>query len=269
LTILEGSWTGDSTERAFSQCGYTKFCKEENVKLIDTKKDSSRKYDCAGLEIEICDSAMNMDFMINVPVLKGHCQTLVTCALKNNKGLIPDREKRRFHTIGLHKPIAHLNTMVRNDFIIVGGICGDPNFETGGRPVYGGRIIAALDPVLVDAWAAIQIGHTVSKVPYIRMAEKLNLGIADPKKAVIRKLHPVHSMKSKLDTGISAVKPDKEKQFSRYIQEKDACSACYASLVSALSQMNERELERIKEPLSIGQGFKGKKGGKGIGVCTS
>ena len=48
--------------------------------------------------------------MINLPVLKGHCQTLITCALKNNKGLIPNAEKRRFHTLGAassHRPSEH------------------------------------------------------------------------------------------------------------------------------------------------------------------
>ena len=37
----------------------------------------------------ICDSALALDFLINDPVLKGHCQTKITCALKNMKGLIP------------------------------------------------------------------------------------------------------------------------------------------------------------------------------------
>ena len=32
----------------------------------------------------------------------------MTCALKNLKGCLPDREKRRFHALGLTKPIAAL-----------------------------------------------------------------------------------------------------------------------------------------------------------------
>ena len=31
----------------------------------------------------MCSS--DLDFMINVPVMKGHCQTKITCALKNMK----------------------------------------------------------------------------------------------------------------------------------------------------------------------------------------
>jgi len=134
LVILEGAWVGASTSDAFRVCGYEKLSRETGIKLIDTKKDKARTCDCKGMKIEICESALALDFMINLPVMKGHCQTVLTCALKNNKGIIPDSEKRRFHSLGLDKPIAHLNAAVRNDFILVDGICGDLDFEEGGNP---------------------------------------------------------------------------------------------------------------------------------------
>ena len=52
-------------------------------------------------------------------ILKDHCQAAVTCALKNHKGVIPNSEKRRFYTLGLHKSTAHLNPIARTDFIPV------------------------------------------------------------------------------------------------------------------------------------------------------
>ena len=52
-------------------------------------------------------------------LLKDHCQAAVTCALKNHKGVIPNSGKRRFYTLGLHKPTAHLNPIARTDFIPV------------------------------------------------------------------------------------------------------------------------------------------------------
>jgi uncharacterized protein (DUF362 family) len=262
LVILEGAWVGDSTTRAFSECGYKQLAKETGVELIDTQKDKARKYDCQGMGIEICDSARNLDFMINLPVLKGHCQTLLTCALKNNKGLIPDKEKRRFHSLGLHKPIAHLNTMLRNDFILVDGICGDPDFEEGGNPLYGGRLFASRDPVLCDAWAALQLGYSVNEIPYIGIAEKLGLGIGDPQKAAVKQLSPPAAGR-----GSSRI-PGKVKQFAPHIREDSACSACYASLVSALWRMESKELDSMKEQVSIGQGFSKKNGKLGVGTCT-
>jgi uncharacterized protein (DUF362 family) len=267
LVILEGSWVGDSTADAFGVCGYRKLAKETGVELIDTQKDTFRSCDCTGMKIEICDSARAVDFMINLPVMKGHCQTLLTCALKNNKGIMPDREKRRFHSLGLHKPIAHLNTAARNDFILVDGICGDLDFEEGGNPVPAGRIFAARDPVLCDAWAAEQMGYTVEDIPYIGLAEKLGVGTGDPQKALVRELsgpdfRPASAVRLPRPGG-------KVGRLAVFVEEDGACSACYAGLIFALSRMNQGALTRFKEKIAIGQGFRGKKGTLGIGRCTA
>jgi uncharacterized protein (DUF362 family) len=270
--ILEGSWTGARTAEAFPRCGYTKLAEDTGARLINTQADKAKPYDCRGMKIEICDSAMAVDFMINMPVLKGHCQTRLTCALKNNKGIIPDREKRRFHSLGLHKPIAHLNTLARNDFIVVDGICGDPDFEEGGNPVYAGRIFAARDPVLCDAWAAVQLGYDPAGIPYIGLAEKLGVGLGDPRKAVVRELSAPHTpcQGSGSGAGPRGPRPGRlVQQLSLLIREDGACSACYAALIFALSRMDRSETGRLQEPLCIGQGFRGKKGPLGIGRCTA
>jgi len=266
LAILEGAWAGASTAEAFRICKYSNLARATGVELIDTKQDKTRLCDCRGMEIKICESALAIDFMINLPVMKGHCQTLVTCALKNNKGIIPDSEKHRFHSLGLTKPIAHLNTVARNDFIIVDGICGDLDFEQGGNPLYAGRMFAARDPVLCDAWAAAQMGYAVHDIPYIGLAEKLGVGSADIGKAKVRELNSARQAAAPMPSG-------KARQLAASIAENNACSACYASLVLALSRLGAnaaRELTgRLKEKFCVGQGYKGKQGSIGIGQCTS
>jgi uncharacterized protein (DUF362 family) len=263
LVILEGSWVGDSTSEAFSVCGYRKLAKETGVELIDTQTDKAHSRDCKGMKIEICDSALELDFMINLPVMKGHCQTRLTCALKNMKGVMPDKEKRRFHSEGLHRPIAHLNTVARNDFIVVDGICGDLDFEEGGNPVYGGRMFAARDPVLCDAWAAVQMGYSVSEIPYIGLAEKLGVGVGDPAKAVVRELN------KNADAPPMPQPEGKAQQLAVHTRENQACSACYASLIFGLSRLARGELSRLKTSVAVGQGWKGKQGALGSGLCTS
>jgi uncharacterized protein (DUF362 family) len=269
ISILEGSWTGCSTAQAFKACGYSKLADETGVRLIDTKHDKTKTCDCKGMMLEICESALAIDFMINLPVLKGHCQTRLTCALKNNKGLIPDREKSRFHTIGLTKPIAHLNTVIRNDFIIVDGICGDPDFELGGHPFYRGLLYAARDPVLCDTFAASVIGCSLNAVPYIGLAEKLGIGSADIKSAKVRKLSGGDAQSSAVPERAASAPGGKAAQFAPYITENNACSSCYASLVFALSRMDRSRLENQKEKICVGQGFKGKHGNTGVGQCCS
>lgn len=69
-------------------------------------------------EYRICRSILELDRLINIPVLKGHCQTAMTCALKNLKGCIPNSEKQRYHREGLFQPIADLNVIRLLDMLI-------------------------------------------------------------------------------------------------------------------------------------------------------
>ena len=264
VVIMEGSWVGDRTGEAFRAAGYDRVCRMYDVPFIDLQKDSWKEYEAKGMRIKLCDQAAAVDFMINMPVLKGHCQTTVTCALKNNKGVIPNSEKRRFHTLGLHKPIAHLNTIARNDFILVDNICGDLDFEEGGNPVVMNRILGFLDPVLCDAFVCDCMGYSLKDVPYITMAEKLGIGSTDTAHANVIALNSPTEADSKFTmTG-------RVKRLASYAAPKDACSACYGSLIYALDRLNEAgKLRKGLPPVAIGQGYKGQEGEIGVGQCTS
>lgn len=264
IAIIEGSWVGARTWEAFKVCGYEDLSKKYNVPLIDLQKDKYKAYEINGLKIDICDYVAKVDYLINIPVLKGHCQTNMTCALKNMKGCIPNTEKRKFHTMGLHKPIAYLNKLIKQSLIIVDGMNGDLNFEEGGNPVQMNRIIAGKDPVLIDAYAANLMGFHIEEVPYIVMAERIGAGTADLENADIIELNKDEGSR-KLTTS------RRVQQLSRHIVEDSACSACYGSLIYALERLDEKGLlHKLKGKLYIGQGFKNKQyDGIGIGACTS
>lgn len=265
ICIMEGSWVGCGTNAAFRIAGYDRICQQYGVPFIDLQKDSSTTYDAGGMQIAVCDAAMAVDFMINMPVLKGHCQTVVTCALKNNKGIMPNSEKRRFHTMGLHKPIAHLNLIAPNSFILVDNICGDLDFEEGGNPVVMNRILGFLDPVLCDAFVCESMGIDLDDVPYIRMAERLGVGSTDTSAASIIQINePTKAAGSKFRMS------GRVKRLAAYTKPEDACSACYGSLIHALSRLDEQGLlSRGLPPVAIGQGYQGKSGQIGVGKCTS
>jgi uncharacterized protein (DUF362 family) len=263
IFILEGSWVGECTPEAFKACGYDVIAKHYGVPLIDLQKDGYREHNVAGMKIKICDQALAVDYLINIPVLKGHCQTKMTCALKNMKGCIPDSEKRRFHTLGLHRPIAYLNKMIKQDLILVDGLTGDLSFEEGGHPVAMNRILAAKDPVLVDSYVAGLMGFDLAEVPYIQLAESIGVGSANVENAVIHELNNVQNAADISNT-------PKFSGFAKYIEEREACSACYGSLVHALQRLRERgDLPKLKSKLYIGQFYRGKcSEGIGIGTCT-
>lgn len=263
LVILEGSWVGSNTRDVISLCGYDSLAKKYQAELIDTQKDTHCSKDCAGMKLDICSSALDIDFLINVPVMKGHCQTKITCALKNMKGLITNKEKRHFHTMGLHKPIAHLNTAIHQDFIVIDSICGDWDFEDGGNPVVLNRVMAAADPVLCDAFVAREMSYTTEDVPYIGMAQKLGVGTADLSKL---ELHYCNQA----DEQIELPKISKAVEVCDAVEEVESCSACYGYLIPVLDRLRkEGLLEHLREKIAIGQGYKGQTGPLGIGSCTS
>jgi uncharacterized protein (DUF362 family) len=261
LVMLEGSWVGDRTEEAFEVCGYRELSERYGVPFWDMQKEKGVCRQCDGMELSVCACLEKIDFLINVPVLKGHCQTRITCALKNMKGLIPNSEKRRFHSLGLHKPIAHLNKVVRQDFIVVDNICGDLDFEDGGNPVEMNRIMAAMDPVLVDSYVCSLMHYDTKEVPYIGYAEELGVGSTDLTKAVIRHLDGEEVKPFPLSRKIV--------ELADAVEEVESCSACYGYLIPALEMLKEEGLlQKLPVKIAIGQGYRGQTGELGVGHCT-
>lgn len=261
VCVLEGSWVGARTDAAFRASGIGKVCEERGIPYFDLQKDSGVQVDARGMRLNVCARLREIDLLINMPVVKGHCQTVMTCALKNLKGLLPNSEKRRFHTMGLHDPIGHLVTVMPEMFCLADNICGDLDFEEGGNPVVMNRIYCCKDPVLCDAFACRTMGWKVSDVPYIKIAESLGAGSADLSTAEITALNK------------AAAEPPQRmsrrvRELARYTAPKDACSACYGALIHALDRMERGGRLRHSLPdICIGQGYRGETGDLGVGNC--
>lgn len=264
IAIIESSWVGDSTAEAYRVAGYTALSKEFDVPLIDLKRDTAVEVTSGNMALRVCRRALETDFLINLPVLKAHCQTRLTCALKNLKGCIPDSEKRRYHTMGLNKPIAHLAAALRPHVTIVDAICGDLSFEEGGSPVPMGRLFAGTDPVLLDSYAAHLIGLDPKEIPYIGMAASLGVGTVDLSRAELKEINPDAKHAGSFQSSRAA------QSLAKQINPKDACSACFGSLIHALYRYQEDHRGKsIAGLIKIGQGYRGATGsGPGIGNCT-
>ena len=264
IVVAEGSWVGDKTSESFECCGYNALRERYGITLLDTQKEAPTEMTApaAGSEpVNVCACVKDWDFLINVPVLKGHCQTRITCALKNLKGIIPNAEKRRFHRMGLHRPIALLNSCVKQDFIVVDHICGDLAFEDGGNPVTRNCVMAAADPVLTDAYVCELLGFQTDDVPYIKLAEELGCGSAD--------LSALNLITLEGDPRDDLPGNTPPLDVSDAVEDVDSCSACYAQLIPAVSRLKEEGLLGcLPGKICIGQGHRGGNGAIGVGNCT-
>lgn len=259
ICVMESSWIGDRTERAMKTCGYHKVCDKYSVPFYDLKKEKARTVQTALRPMEITCRALDTDFLIDLPVLKGHCQTLMTCALKNLKGCLPDREKRKFNADGLIKPIAALGACLKPALIIVDSICGDLNFEEGGNPIQTNRMFLGTDPVQIDAYGCQLMGLKLKDVPYIKQAEQWGAGSAE--------IGDIIALNTPQDGRTYPAANGIVKQLTRNVTADSACSACFAALVRGLYVAKEARLT-VDQGISIGQGFRGKAvEGIGIGNC--
>lgn len=264
ISIIEGSWVGDRTPESFEICGYNALAEKYGVRLVDTQMDGHFETGNGEIKVHVCNILNEVDFLINVPVIKGHCQTNITCALKNLKGLIPNFEKRRFHAMGLHEPIAILNTCIKQDFIVIDHICGDLDSEGGGNPFYSNCVMVSRDPVLTDAYVCRLLGYELKDVPYITLATKAGVGSDDLDAMIMRTIDGDGEERDE-------VLPITHKIFKLKdrAEDVDTCSACYESLMEALARLEEEGLlERFSDKIMIGQGNRGKEGLYGIGNCT-
>jgi len=257
ISIIESSWVGDKTLRAMRHAGYEEICKRYDVPFYDLKKDKTRTVRTAMGDMEICCRALDANLLVDLPVLKGHCQTRMTCALKNLKGCIPDREKRRFHTLGLTQPIAALGAALRPGLVVVDSICGDLCFEEGGTPIQTNTMYACTDPVKADAYGRSLMGLLPAEVPYIELSERYGAGVASWGEEDLVLLNEA------VDAAGYVAPSRTVERLTRRVRQKDACSACFAALVRALYVSGGSSKE-----IYIGQGWAGASmEGLGIGKC--
>jgi len=261
ISVIENSAVGHSAKLAFKACGYEALRKKYGVPLVDLQGDRAVALSHGGCEIRICETALKADFLINAPVLKAHCQTRMTCCMKNLKGCIPQSEMKRFHSLGLHKPIAALNALLRPGYCVVDGVCGDLTFEEGGTPVEANRVIAGRDPLLVDSYCAALIGYGPDEIEYLSLGREMGLGECYSRETKLVELNPGRKPRR-------AAKGDPVADRYRGLVDEDAaCSVCYAALAFALHRSGGRVPRGGK--IKIGQGFRGKSGaGIGIGDCA-
>jgi uncharacterized protein (DUF362 family) len=129
------------------------------------------------------------DCFINVPIAKDHSQARLTIGLKNLMGTVWDRGA--WHSSpSLHQCIADYATVVRPHLTIVDAT----RILVGAGPKGPGptkdthQVIAAVDPVAADSYAATLFGLEPKDVEHLLRAQELGLGESDLQKAKIVKV---------------------------------------------------------------------------------
>lgn len=131
--------------------------------------------------LEVMEHVLTADRVINVPVVKHHSLSRVTIGLKNWMGVV-GRGRNRLHQ-SIHRAVAELGAMFHPTLTVIDATrVLMANGPTGGSlaDVKAVNAVAAgTDPVLCDAWGAVQMGVQPSSLAFLTEAEQRGLGRAD------------------------------------------------------------------------------------------
>ncbi len=141
---------------------------------------------------EVLGSALDADIIINLPKLKTHGLTAITCAAKNLFGLIPGLDKSQWHmkasgTVEFSEMILDLNEAIlygmksqKPILHLVDGVVGQEGKGPGpsGTPRKIGAILAGTSPVATDFVAADLLGFDYRQIPSVAGGLERKLGVS-------------------------------------------------------------------------------------------
>ena len=176
VTIAESAFIGNDIDKIYQDMGLIKEFKNKNIQLVNISKGPFQKVELFdGISVEISDTILKAECLINMPLLKTHGLTVVSLGLKNFKGALSDKSKRLFHREGLQQALAYLSSIIKPTINIVDGIIGLEGFgpvQTG-SPINVGVIIVGDNLLATDAVAASVMGFTPAEIPHLKLASEL------------------------------------------------------------------------------------------------
>ena len=94
-----GPYTPTTLKLAYERCGFADVARESGA-VLNYDTDVVRVSSASGIRVmsaELLNPAVEADIIINLPKLKTHGLTTLTCAVKNMFGLIPGMTKIEYH----------------------------------------------------------------------------------------------------------------------------------------------------------------------------
>jgi len=127
-------------------------------------------------KVSLPQVVLESDVVICVPVMKTHVSTEVTLGMKCMFGILPEKNKARYHP-KLDQVIVDLISVVPPTLTLVDGITGlEGKGPFHGDPVDLNVIIAGDNVVSVDAIASMIMGFDPAEIQHLKLAEEKGLG---------------------------------------------------------------------------------------------
>lgn len=197
ITIAEGGLSVQKEqkvsmiEQAAKGLGLDVLKDRYGVKIIDILKSPFTDVTKDNVTLSISSEVIEADYVINMPVLKTHSQSMVSLGMKNLKGTLNIASRKLCHNVDasmdLHYHLVKLLDMISPNLTVIDGIYSN---ERG--PMFTGRahraniIVVSKDTLSADITGSRILGIYPGDVPHIAMAVKAKKRSTDLKDIVIK-----------------------------------------------------------------------------------
>ena len=184
IYVVESDATMTNANKAFEATGMAEMCRRNGIEWLNLRnvKDRVKLPVLNGERLEsitvpriVAGSAV-----ISAAKLKTHMSTKVTLGMKNMFGLLPDKFKAKYHSMGISKVIVDINSVLKSRLTVIDGFVGmEGAGPSDGTPIQMDLIIAGEDPAATDATACRIMGIDPHEVSHIQRAAEKGLGNID------------------------------------------------------------------------------------------
>lgn len=168
VLVVESDALLNTADEAFDNLGIREAVEKEGGKIINlTKYFKETKYDY------LKEPFKKYDLFVNLPVLKTHEFALITGAIKNMFGMVPEMKRIKYHPI-IHKILVKLCKTHNNHLIIMDGIDAmEGHGPTRGKAIRMNILIGGKNPAAIDTVVAKIMDIPLKDVPHIEYARKM------------------------------------------------------------------------------------------------
>ena len=239
VTIGEGSSVGydfpgrRDTMHCLEVSGTSEVARKLGLDVVDLNRDERVEVHAEEAFVmgtfSVARTAWEADVILDLPVVKTHVRTGITCGLKNMKGVLPGDEKKRTHRMGLDRAIVDLNRVMKPHFTVVDAIVGmEGTHMYPDDCVRLGRIMCSADVVAADAVCAAIMGFDVSQILHVNLAAEAGLGVAALDEIEVRG----DSIAEAARRFVTFQEAARDRFGAATIIEKNACTGCMGEMVS-------------------------------------
>jgi len=247
ITIGEGVVAApkdtETPAHAFKTLGYETLKQRYGVKYINVMERPFEKVDLGDdITLRFNSDIIHSDFVVDLPAMKAHNQTIVSLGIKNLKGTIDIASRKKCHSADPEKDlnfhVARLANKMPPIFTLADGIY---TLERG--PAFDGKIrrsnllVASADILSADMVGAKILGHDPANVPHLfqaaqhknRPTDLSDVDVVGEKIEDVASFHEYDFPYSDNETGTMPIPLAKQGIQGLYYQKYDLSMCTYCS----------------------------------------